>query len=452
MRQRIIRRLFAPPDSNRGRIIDSAVWTMGERFLTLGLTFVVSVIVANYLGVGQFGQLAFAVAIATLFGTIVTGGLSGLVVRDLVRRPEERYAILGTVFMVRLVAAVISLAALLATTFFVVDPETADHLLMAIIALTLLFRVSEVFEFWFQSQTNLRYVSIANVSSALAGNASRLSLVALGAPLLTFAWVVTLESLLSSSIVAGIYRATVGPVTRWRFERGRARAYLTQSWPLIVSGVFNQVNLRVDQVLLGTMLGSAAVGTYAVAARLSEVWYFVPTALAAAVFPTIIRAREAGEAEYRLRLRQLYGAFIWGAIAVAVVVSFAGGPLIRLLYTPEFAEAADVLVIHVWAAPFLFSGVILSKWLIIEGLLINSMVRHGFGAGLNVILNLILIPRHGPVGSAVATLVSYAASTYGACFLSRRTWPAATDMTLGFLLPLQMAYRSAERRLRPGLS
>jgi O-antigen/teichoic acid export membrane protein len=180
---------------------------------------------------------------------------------------------------------------------------------------------------------------------------------------------------------------------------------------------------------------------YAVAARLSEVWYFVPVAIGSAVFPAVIRAKDTGEELYRQRLRQLYGAFAWAAIGVALVVTFLAGPVIDLLYDDAFAEAADVLVVHVWTAPFTFMGVVFSKWLIIEGLLLTSLVRHGFGAALNIGLNILLIPEYGPVGSAFASLASYAAATYGASFLSARTRPAAIDMTIGLLYPLYVVRR-----------
>jgi O-antigen/teichoic acid export membrane protein len=443
---RRLRQLLPDAASARGRILAGTAWTLSERFIVLLVSFGVSVVVANHLGVTDFGRLTFTVALVTLFATLVTGGLSGLVVRDLVRQPGQRYEILGTVFVIRLVAGLGSLALLLGSTLFFAPVGADGRVLAAIIGMGLCFKATEVVEFWFQSQTQLRYVSLATLGGVLVAGAVRLGLVATDASLVAFAWAIALEQVLSSLLLLLAYRLTVGPVRIWRFEAGRARAYLSQSWPLILSGVASTLNLRVDQVLLGTMIGASAVGTYAVAARLSEVWFFVPTAIANVAFPAIIRAKDLGERVYRQRLQQLYALFIWGAIAVAILVSFLGGPLIDALYSEQYSGATAVLVIHVWTAPFLFMGVVFSKWLIIEGLLMTSLVRHSFGAVLNIVLNLILIPRHGPVGSAVATLISYAAATYGACFLRRKTWPAGVDMTLGLVLPLRLSFAFISRR------
>lgn len=418
--------------------MNSVGWTMGERLFSLGATYAVSIMVANYLGVDNFGQLLFAIALVTLFSTLVGGGLQGVVVRDLVRCPAERAEILGTVLLVRTAAGLACFAIVVALVILIHLGEATDVTLTIVVALSLCFRAGDVVDLWFQSQTQMRYVSYANLVQMVVGNAVRLTLVAIAAPLIWFGVALVVGTAIRSFSLVYLYRRNTGSLRDWSPHLARAGRYAREGLPLMLSGVASSLNLKVDQLLLGVILGSAAVGTYGVAARLSEVWYFIPTTVAAAVFPAIIRAKEAGPEHYRRRLRQIYAAFIWGAIAVAIAVSLVASPVISLLYSSEYTGATAVLVVHVWTAPFLFMGVVLSKWLIIENMLWTSLVRHGFGAGLNIGLNLVLIPAHGPVGAAVATLISYAAANFGACLLSARTRPAALDMTMGFLLPFRM--------------
>jgi len=62
------------------------------------------------------------------------------------------------------------------------------------------------------------------------------------------------------------------------------------------------------------------------------------------------------------------------------------------------------------------------------------------------------VSGRNPVGAAVATLVSYVAATYEACFQTRRACPVAVDMTLGRLLPLRAGYsrRGTPARIATG--
>jgi probable polysaccharide biosynthesis protein len=63
------------------------------------------------------------------------------------------------------------------------------------------------------------------------------------------------------------------------------------------------------------MLGNEAVGQYAAATRLSEIWYFIPTVVVSSLFPAIVNARRQSEELYCDRLQKLFDLVAWIAIA-----------------------------------------------------------------------------------------------------------------------------------------
>jgi Na+-driven multidrug efflux pump len=79
-----------------------------------------------------------------------------------------------------------------------------------------------------------------------------------------------------------------------------------------------------------------------------------------------------------------------------------------------------------------------SKWVLIEDALFYSLFSHGFGALINILLNLFLVPSFGGQGAAVATLLSYACSSYIFLFFFLKTRPLAVKMTKSFLLPARI--------------
>jgi PST family polysaccharide transporter len=165
--------------------------------------------------------------------------------------------------------------------------------------------------------------------------------------------------------------------------------------------------MRIDQVMLGQMLGDHAVGIFSAAVRVSELWYFVPMAMLSAVTPALTAAHHAEEQDYRRKLMRFIGLMFWMGVAVAVVLMLASGPLIRLLYGSAYSEAAPVLAIHAWAGVFASVGVATSPWFVNRGLLKLKMVYTLIGAFANVALNSLIIPRFEVVGAAVSTLISY---------------------------------------------
>ena len=193
--------------------------------------------------------------------------------------------------------------------------------------------------------------------------------------------------------------------------------------------------MRIDQVMIKEIMDTGAVGNYAVAVRLSEVWYFIPMAITSSLFPAIIDAKKISEKLYYERLQKLYALMTWLAIGIALPITFLADDIIRLLFGMQYQDAAGVLVIYVWAGVFVFLGVASSQYLIVENYTRISFFRTAIGAIVNVGLNIILIPKYGINGAAMATLISYFLSTFFICFIPK-TSKQAVLMLKSFIFPI----------------
>jgi PST family polysaccharide transporter len=241
------------------------------------------------------------------------------------------------------------------------------------------------------------------------------------APLIAFAWAGVLELFLGAVGLVLAFRITGQRLMAWTLSKNKIRQTLKECWPLALSGVAVAIYMKIDQVMLGQMLDNKAVGVYSAAVRISELWYFIPMAIVASVTPTLIEAKKASPAIYRYRLANLFRLMSALALGIAVPMTFASGFVARVLYGNQYEGVAPILAIHIWAALFVFLGVAQGPWNINEGLTSLALVRTVIGAVANVILNIILIPRFGPIGAAIATTVSYALSAVILNAFSRKT-------------------------------
>lgn len=170
--------------------------------------------------------------------------------------------------------------------------------------------------------------------------------------------------------------------------------------------------MKIDQVMLGEMVGKDAVGIYSAAVRISEVWYFIPTAIVSSATPSIYTAKDKSEELYYQRIEKLLRLLILVSIAIAVPMTFLSGTIITILFGNNYLEAGSILAIHIWASLFVFMGVATSPWFIAEGLTHLSFRRTLVGAIINVVLNLFLIPTYAGLGAAIATVISYAFAAF----------------------------------------
>jgi len=404
------------------RILENMSWLMLDRAVRMGMGLFVGVWVARYLGPARFGALNFATSFVALFASAATLGLEAIIVREVVHNARDRDEILGTSFLLRVGAGFLALGLSIASLWLIQIHDRQATILVSILSLTLLFQAFDSIDSYFQSQVRSKLTVWAKNGAFLVFAGVRVALICTRAPLWTFAAAATGEVVLGAAGLVIGYRLSGGKILSWRYSRQRALHLLGQSWPLIFSAMAIMVYMRLDMVMLKMMKGDLAVGLYAAATRVSEVWYFIPLAIVSSVSPAIMRAKDDQELFYS-RNRRLFALMTLTACAIGSVVALASPAIIRIIYSSSYSGAAPVLAVHIWASVFVFLGVAQSPWDITRNLLKLSFYRTIAGAVINVVMNLYLIPRYAAMGAAIATVVSYAVSGVFANVFSARTRP-----------------------------
>lgn len=388
------------------RYFKNTTWMFGEQMLRMIAGLFVGIWVARYLGPEQFGIFSYALAFTSIFSVIAKLGLDGIVVRELINEPDKRDIYLGTAFWLKLVGALITFGIVAIATLFTSNDNTTN-LYIFIIASGIIFQSFEVVDFYFQSQVLSKFVSICKMSQLFFSSLLKLYLIYTTADLYWFVLVSLIDQIILALSLYIAYRCQkLGGFYQY-FEWATAKKLLKISWPLILSGLVVMIYMRIDQIMIKEMLGEKEVGLFSSAVRLSEVSYFIPMIITSSIFPAIVSAKKVSEALYYARLQQLFTIIVWMAISIALPITFLSDWLVVLLYGELFREAGKVLMIQAWASVFVFLGVASGSWYTSENLQLYAFYRTFFGAIINIMLNLFLIPNYGLVGAAIATLISY---------------------------------------------
>lgn len=393
-------------------IVANTGWLFADRILRMGASLVVGVWVARYLGVKQYGLFNYALAFVALFSPIFTLGLDDVVVRHLVRQSSNKEEILGTTFWLKFLGGIASVLLAVGTMFFLGEHETLKIWLVAILGIAGVFRASDTIELWFQSQVQSKYTVIAKNTAFLLNTLIKIALILTKAPLLAFALVTLAEFAMSAIGLLIVYQVKGSSLWLWRWSMAAAKTLLKESLPLIFSGFAIMIFMRIDQVMLGQMIGDSEVGVYSAAVRISEIWYFIPGAIVSSVAPAIYAAKEKSESLYYQRIGQLLSLMTCISLAIALPMSFLSDKIIMVMFGSGYAEAGPILAVHIWTSLFVFMGLATSPWFIAEGLNNVSLGKTLFGAILNIILNLLLIPKYAGLGAAIATIISQAAAAF----------------------------------------
>jgi polysaccharide transporter, PST family len=425
---------------NISKIVANASWLIGGRILRAAAAFVVTAWLARYLGVASFGTLNYAFALIAIFANIAQMGIGNFVVRDAVSEPENRYEILGTAVAIQTISGITTFFSLIAVIFWLRPDDPVARTIVIILSSGLIFQnVADNIDNWFQSQVQSKYSILSEYTAFLIATLGRIILIQIQAPLIAFAILVFFENILSTTNFIIAYQSTGQKIQNWRVNWQRAGKLLKVSWPLIFSSLSVMIYLNVDQIMIGQLAGSHAVGIYAVAVKLSENWAWLVLSITRSVAPYIVEAKKISEQAYYQRIQKLCNLLALIFYCVAIPTTFFATPLVILIFGEKYAPAGVILSIHIWSSIWMFFCNVKQIWVSTEELTVFAMTASLVGAVINIGLNFWLIPIYKELGAAIATVISYFFADYVICFIyppSRKfAWVMTKALALNVFVP-----------------
>lgn len=204
----------------------------------------------------------------------------------------------------------------------------------------------------------------------------------------------------------------------------RVRTYTGYGYPIAASLALTVVLASTDRFLLAAFLDEAAVGAYhagyTIANRTLDVLFLW---LGTAGQPALVMALERGGGE-RLReaAREQASTFLLIGLPAAAGVALVARPLAEVLIGEDLRSAAALVTPWIALSALLYG---LTAYYFGQAFTLGKktrllLVAMAIPALLNIVLNLILVPRFGVVGAAWATAASFGVGMLATMAIGRR--------------------------------
>jgi len=207
------------------------------------------------------------------------------------------------------------------------------------------------------------------------------------------------------------------------FEAGRVREYALYGYPIAASLALTVVLSSTDRFVLDAYLGEAAVGayhaSYSIANRTLDVLFLW---LGTAGQPALVMALERGGMDrLKVAAREQLSTFLLVGLPAAAGVALVARPLSEVLIGEELRTAAASVTPWIALSALLFG---LTAYYFGQAFTLGKKTRRlllamAIPAGLNVILNLVLVPRFGLMGAAWATAASFGLGMFATMLIGR---------------------------------
>lgn len=382
---------------------------LGQMFYLL-LSFFIGAWIARYLGPENYGVISYVVAFVGLFSFVSSLGVDGVIKRELINTPERHNELMGTGFRLKLLGSSIAFFLVVIASFFFSRGSSLIQALIILFGLSFFLQVPFIISNFFYAQVKAKRAIQAQLSAAIISSLLKIALIFAGGGVIWLVLIYILDAIWQALFLIYFYHRENFHISSWRFNKLLASSIWRDSWPLMLSAAAGYIYLRIDQVMVGQIMGEHAVGIYAAGVKLTEVFYFIPGVICGSLFTAIINAKKTNSKTYFGRLKNLYLLLFGLALLVAVPISLLAKPIISLVFGASYLASAAVLQLYIWSSLGLFVGTGVSHQLVAENRT-KTIFWLNFGTMiLNIGLNILLIPKIGLTGAALSTLISYIVS------------------------------------------
>ena len=389
----------------RQRAASDIIMQIVVRVANLALGAVVTALLVRTLGQRDYGQWSTTFVVVGLIAFFSTFGVEEIAVREAAREPEHEFDWLGSVMMVRLLALVpVTICALIAVVLL----HESQEMLVAgvILVLAMPFGGISAIALMFKLRVDNRVPMIVLTLRSLLWGGAVLIVYLKHGGMVALAIALVSTNLIGTAVNVLAARRLVG---RWpRPTRRHMKPLVLRAIPVGISGLLIIAYARIDQVIVFTIQGAKAAGLYGAVYMLLDSAHFVPGSILNTMSPVIAAAWPHDPARLRRAARQTMELLCIGSFGALAFATVAAEPVVRLIFGPEFAEAAPILPVLGGAFVLICFGYLNDNLVLVMGKQ-GRRVRIGLIAlAFNLVGNFALVPEFGFMAAAWMTLATEA--------------------------------------------
>ncbi|MFD3319287.1 polysaccharide biosynthesis C-terminal domain-containing protein [Alteromonas macleodii] len=374
------------------------------QMLSLFVGLLSTIIVARFLGAEGRGMLAAVFVYPQLFSALVEGGMRQAAMYFTGKKLAEDDTILGCLFIYIVLAGSLG-TGLVITTMYLFGPEYLTLSLIVAVASTLPLTLSvnafrgvflgkgAISSFnrvvWWQKALNLLLLILFEVVFGLSVFLAVLSTL--------------VSSILNFSLTLYLYFAKSEKKSlkiSWRVFSGMFKKGIVYAVALFLI----DANYKADILLMTYLSSEHELGLYALSVQLSELNWQLVTAV---VFALMSASSSSTTQDLYSSVAKSARLTFWATLICSLFVYIGAFWLTVPIFGESFKHVPDVML---WLIPGIAFGVyfkVINAFYAGRGEPHYSLIIMAISVSLNIVLNLLLIPKYGATGAAVSTSISY---------------------------------------------
>lgn len=419
------------PVSASRRIIQNTLFLAIADVVNKAMMFVFYLVAARHLSVEQFGVLSFATTFVTMWSVFSDLGLGVVSARELARDRIEGRRQVNIALTIKLVATLLVIGLIVA----VVNLMNLDNEKIRVVYIATIFVLQTAFTTYFasvfQGVEKMHFTTLSRILQGVVLVAGVFVLRTGPARVESYTWLYVLAGLVSVLFAAGAAYVLIRPA--FDFHIKRWWRVLKEALPIGLAIILVSFYYWNGTTFLTKLSGDQAVGAYSAAFRVVWGTLFITLSFSASIYPFFSRLYVADPTRLSEVLKQALRYITVLTLPVGGFGTLLAKPIVFLLYGTKYDAAVTPFMILVWWSVAASFSSILSNYFIAINRASEMTIQSGLSLGVNLLGNILLIPRYGAIGAAVSIT---AAEFAGVLYLWLRHLGTPYRVTVGSFLSI----------------
>jgi len=368
-------------------------------------TFFLFIYVARILGATEYGKFTFALAFVGLLVIFSDLGLSRITVREL-SQDREREKEYSALLSLKLLLILGTLIAVLIGAFFISSDPNIRKVIWILAGYVMIGNFAQIIYVFLEARQQMEHEALAKILEAVLHTGFGLFVIFNFPSVENLAYGYLIGVSVFMTLFLTFFHFKIYCL-RFSWNTLIWRKYLKMSWPLALAGFFGAIYNHIDTVMLGSLGQITQAGWYNAAYGIATAAIIPATIISTSFFPALNKAFK----ETKEKFQEIWNYHMETMIFLSIPLMIGGIVLapriINFIFNPTFSPSilAFQILIIMTGIIILYSPFYLL--LIASGQQKKIFWATLLGAIINVILNLILIPRFSLYGAAFATVITW---------------------------------------------
>ncbi len=392
--------------NNFQKVLRNTIFLASTEMALKILGFLWIVYLGRVLTVGLFGTYSVVNSFITIFSFLPELGIGLIVVREIAKDRNNVDEYLSSSFIINITMAIVTVILIFVTSWVLHYPGNLIQLLFVASITLLVGTLRSAPLYFFEGTENMKMVSVLNffntlllIGGAMIGFSLSFSLLGIFMGMLAG----TVVSLALSFVVFLKHHHI--PRVVFRIETIRKTIFM--GLPLAIASFSFLVYTRVESIIILQLLGDKAVGIYNSATPfVLSLMQLLNLPFVMALYPTLVKLFEEDKTRFQKAIKKSLLVIAFWSFPSAFIIHFFAPSIIPFFFGEKFNTGIPVLQILIFFVPFASLSALLYKILIIYNRQKLYMVINLIGAGIDMLLNIVLINNFGLIGAAYASVTT----------------------------------------------